>query len=124
MTRYYYTCPIEAAYMEIHHGFKYEPANEPPRGGWLGLMAGRFIYAECSNEALKLYVTKETEHLLVPRLGGVILDDDNEPRIASKVNDKYVFWSEDEDYGYCLITDARTIYRDNKPFIMPEREEV
>lgn len=119
MLRYYYDCPLKAAYMAKYFGMKFE-------GGYtaqfLALDAASQIRDK--NERDYYYIHPDSLHLLEPRdddIGcrEIVYEDGERWRNPAQYNEELKKWEADEglDMGEC-----KTLQRDGKSFMWPEQE--
>lgn len=129
MTRYYYTCPIKAAYMAEYHGFDFEAIDyktdisEPLSTKEL-LDFDYYLASQTYPKENKIWLKKGSQYLIEPKKGDYILLPDIESFVVvdevKKVFDNGNI--ETVSYQRPFEKGKRIIMRDGKEFFMPEVE--
>ena len=102
--RYFYTSPLAAAWMAHHFGLAFEDRQGRA-------IPDREIVLLGSGHA-RSYVQKDSLRLLLPRIGDIYVSPSaHSPRVYKH--------SLMDDY---LMKNGKIIYRNNTPFISPEKE--
>lgn len=120
MTRLYYTCPIEAAYMIEHFDVNFEMLCDND-GNFDGVDTKELfdfdLLLACHNypSKNKIYVEKRSEHKFDQRQGDIIHYCLLGTRETYTVTDTPCQWSKD-------VTNIKIIMRNDKPFFVPEVE--
>jgi len=106
MTRYYYDCQAEAAFMAKHHGMTYARGDQCVIG-WNDISAHPLI-----NCNVPFYLTPESEAMLEYRIGDTIENQDFEYQIVN--------------YDATLFAERngieKIIQRNGQAFIWPKEE--
>ncbi len=121
--KYYYDCPIEAAYMNINFGFKYED------GIYLevdfadnDIDDGLPIFYSCSDQpGRKIYLHTESIKLLNPQTADYVFKGQDNYCDECKINiEEWSSYSDEraKDYNW----EKKVIFRNGKSFIMPKVE--
>lgn len=117
-TRYFYDCPLKAAYMQRYFGMRLQETYNghatyveiPPA----------VIRSQSSHPSIQpAYVHPHSLHLLEPQPGDFGWDAENS--FVACYSDGCFCLSPIGDYA---VSPVRIIQRDGKPFFWPEREEV
>lgn len=129
MTRYFYTCPIKAAYMAEYHDFDFEAIDyktdisEPLDAKEL-LDFDYYLACQQYPKENKIYLKKGSEYLIQPKKGDYILLPDIEGFVVvdevKKVFDNGNI--ETVSYQRPFEKGKRIIMREGKEFFMPEVE--
>ena len=123
--KYYYDCPIKAAYMNHEFGVI----------TYIELSINDKVYDKCliknwNNRELELdeknkyYVSPESEHIFQPKEGDIGIIKNFNPLIFVRFFSYYNSWNyEDDEYEERFNNDdVKIIYRDNKHFFNPKEE--
>lgn len=134
--RYYYTDPLEAAYMAREFGVRFytddEDVPEPDREfGWekcrsRDKLADFEGYYSNLCEANKLLIHPDSYHIFEPIAGDWL-------NVSSDSMQGYHLFDDTDDYdgksiyskhrgSFCPVSNLKIIQRDNKPFFWPEEE--
>lgn len=120
MTRYFYTDPLEAAYMVNHYGMRLVMEKDPDGLNFLGWGIGLISDCEDMEDFIGLlseklgerfYIHPDSLHLLEPRHRDLYLNTANSPE----------YWF--DNCGYKWHKRYRIIQRGGKPFFWPDQEK-
>ena len=117
--RYFYTDPLEAAYMAKHFGMKlFVPEDDFEQEELLTTAACVFMAFEKWDEE-RVFIHPDSLPLLEPKLHDCIMQkcNDGEP-----YRDCCVFVLEERDLPWEMEEESRIIQRDGKHFFWPEKE--
>jgi hypothetical protein len=108
--RFFYTDPLAAAWMNAHHGMKFQNAFEM---GFAYQNDGADIISRSLEGGPRIRVHHDSLNLLAPQRGDIIQQGES----------LYVFTPTLITFdGFPHYEPARIIQRNGKPFIMPESE--
>lgn len=117
MTRYYYDCPIKAAYMAKYFNVTFAGSDGLERT-YLG-MADEIIPSHLPEIATPIYIHPDSLHILEPQEGDIYVDywSDRSPEYYTPLKEKPDNSLEPPNWvGYKIIQ------RNGKPFMWPESE--
>ena len=113
--KYYYTCPIQALYMHIEFGVKFDAEVK------LSVDLSNDNYLKnMTPDITKIYVKPESEHIFEPKAGDLGIYNGDLWRF---ITSRWCYWSDFEDIteDYDFITNI--VERDAKHFFTPIKEE-
>jgi len=115
--KYYYDCPIEAAYMSKYHGiYQQEPLA-------IGFNAGEYVITRSPHLGLssdtKYYIHPDSLHLLEPHIGDVCRTN---KKLDTGFDDVILIEDKSELNVYNDVDGFRIIQRNGLSFMWPEHE--
>lgn len=126
MTRYYYECPIEAAYMAKEFGVKFvdRVGNGLKPVIKFNQLTWRFVVGSDDYLRENLFVNKESETLFEPKLFdlGYCLKHDAAVIYQSFKKDEFGWIGDGKNYGLYYDEECQIIMRDGKHFFSPNKE--
>lgn len=118
--KYYYDCSIQALYMHINFGVKFNTEVKLIAD----LTTDPNDYKNMTPEITKIYVLPESEHIFEPKEGDIGIIKNFNPLIFVRFFSYYNSWNyEDDEYEERFNNDEVNItYRDGKHFFNPKEE--
>lgn len=135
MPKYYYDCPIEAAYMAKKFGVRLYVLENNDLWDWMQTDCGK-VYVEDASTTLtighhlfcinaystgKIYIGPDSEHIFKPQVGDGVVNCDDDP--ARVVRDGKEVGPYEVPLSQALKwvgREAKIIFREGKPFIWPK----
>lgn len=140
MTRYFYTCPLESAYMAKHYGMDFEiwrwdncewnfaamHDRKKQRNGVTMSVASKILQNRGAN---RFYIHPDSLHLLVLQKDDILITAANgvsAPYAVAKVNDDNgaasLYSASNIKLGMSMFDSWKIIQRNGLAFMWPERE--
>jgi len=127
MPRYYYTCPIKAAYMVEYHGLDFKAIDyktdisEPL---YIKELLDFDYYLACQQypKENKIYLKKGSEYLIEPKKGDIGIERNLHSTETCYFGGKYWAYENEEKQTTPHQQRVKIIYRDGTEFFMPEVE--